>query len=410
MKTCACILLLILSSEAIRINENLRRKVHKEYSVASDGEMINVYQYTDENGETIYENEEQHEASCKRRIPVLCDHKHHGKLSAKLVGLYTRYYEQVKIKNEHIITYSLTELLAGKDIDDMLTHLNNAKTDLISLGNKCGGMNYFVGDGNHPVKQRCNFCGERGGCDGLRMTEEWFNAALKKVIDATREMRTYVTGFENAADVWIKTLEETRDTSFEVCRACAVAIAVPYAAGMVTTAGAKLLIGTSVGAMTSGTVTAGTEALKQGLDMAHGLQGDFDWSAYADAIGESMKKGAIGGAAGVIMNLGAGALQQLINKIGGKVAAKLIESGVSTTEKAVTEYLTRTCKAIIRQLVISSYNMMNDPKYTGKDMFDDMALALLVGGVAQNFGMDPGKVNGIAVTDKLVRVVKEKLE
>ena len=134
-------LFLIVSSEAIRINDNLRRKVHN--GKVHKEETIDVHEYTDENGETIYENHEQHEASCKRRIPILCDHKHHGALSAKLVGLYTRYYEQVKVKNKHVITYGLTELLAGTNIDDMLEPLDAAKTDLISLGNKCGGLDHF---------------------------------------------------------------------------------------------------------------------------------------------------------------------------------------------------------------------------------------------------------------------------
>jgi hypothetical protein len=75
-------------------------------------------------------------------------------------------------------------------------------------------------------------------------------------------MRNYIDGFEAGADAWIETLEETRDTSFEVTRACAVAIAVPMAvSALPATAGigTSLVVGTGAGAITSGTVTAGTE-------------------------------------------------------------------------------------------------------------------------------------------------------
>ena len=410
-------LFLIVSGEAIKINDNLRRKVHhtKQGSVeqTDDGaETIDVYTYTDENGETIYENYEQHEASCKRRVPILCDHKHHGLLSAKLVGLYTRYYEQVKVKNKHIISYKLTELLAGTNIDDMLGPLDAAKEDLVSLGNKCGGIDHFHLVNGQPQKQRCNFCGERGGCDGLRKTEEWFDAALRKVIFATNKMTRYITGFEASADAWIKTLEETRDTSFDVCKACAVAIAVPMATGMVGSVGTKLIVGAGVGGITSGTVTAGTEGLKQGLDMYHGLQKDFDWNDFANAVGESMRSGAVGGAAGVIMNLGTDkVLASIIDKLASRCFKKLVENGVVHVAKSqIAEYLAQHFKAAIRQLLISCYKLSTDPEYSSKDMFDDMAFALLVGGVAHMFGMDPKKVNNIAVTDKLVKVVRAQVD
>ena len=227
-------------------------------------------------------------------------------------------------------------------------------------------------------------------------------------------MRNYISGFEASADAWIKTLEETRDTSFDVCKACAVAIAVPYATGMVATAGTKLIVGAGVGAITSGTVTAGTEGLKQGLDMYHGLQKDFDWFDFADAVGKSMRSGAVGGAAGVIMKLGTDkVLATIIDKLAGRCVAKLAESGVVHVAKSeIAEYLAQYFKAAIRQLLISCYELYNNPEYSSEDMFDDMAFALLVGGVAQMLGMEPGNLeyNKIAVMDKLVKVVRDQVD
>jgi len=149
------------------------------------------------------------------------------------------------------------------------------------------------------------------------------------------------------------------------------------------------------------------QGLKQGLDIAHGLQGEFDWLQYADAIGKSMEKGAVGGAAGVIMSLGSGAMQQLVDKIASKMLPHV--SGV-TLGAIKTVLASKEVKACIRQLVISSYEMMTNPKYSGRDMFEDMALALLTGGLTQKFNMPRDwKVNNIAVTDKLLSVVKDKL-
>jgi hypothetical protein len=135
----------------------------------SNDEIVNIYKYKDENNEWVYENQEQHEASCNKRIPTLCDNKHHGLLAAKIKGLFTRYYEQIKTKNDHIISYTLVEFVSGNDIDSLLQPLTLARDDLISLGNKCGGLNHFV---DPPEKQRCGFCDE--GCESLKMTEEWY--------------------------------------------------------------------------------------------------------------------------------------------------------------------------------------------------------------------------------------------
>ena len=409
-------ILLICSGEAIQRKKQLaahhlhqkttQRDTTKTRSLRSQGEEdIMIYSYQDENGVTVYETEEMHQRSCEEKTRVLCDHLHHGKLSAKLAGLFSRYYHQIGIKKEYFWTSRATEMLSGKKIEEVLPYLNDAKSSLVSLGNKCGGLNHFT-ENERPTQMRCNLC--HRGCSGLEATEKWFEYALRTNIKAVRHVQNYISGFENAAEAWIKTLEEVRDTSFEVCRACAVAIAVPYAAGMVTTVGGKLVVGTTVGSLTSGTVTAGTEGLKQGLDIAHGLQGEFDWEDYRAAIEESLKKGAVGGAAGVVMSLSGEAVKQLIEKIGGIVFKKLIAAGAhGISQESVVLYLTNTFRSSIRQLVISSYKLYADPAYTHRDMFEDMAYALLVGGVARYFGLE-GKFNDIAVADSLLRAAKVK--
>jgi len=404
-------ILLICGAEAIRVIE--KRKSVRERSEHGEEEKIMVYEYLDKDGNTIYQNEEQHEASCNEMIETLCDHKHHGVLAAKLTGLFQRYYDQVKINNEHVITSSLTEWWSGTSVDDLLPVLADAKETLHDFGNKCGGLDHFVQEGETAKRQRCGMCGD--GCKGLDITQEWFDKAQKKTIRAVQEMSSYIEGFENSADAWIRTLESTRDHSFTFVKGCAIAIAVPYAAGAFTTAGGKLIVGTAVGGLTGGTMTAGTEGLIQGLNIHHGLQREFDWDEYKAAIKQSMIEGAVGGASGVIMNLGSAALAEVIEKIGGYVTQKLMAAGADVTRKVVVEYLHHTYKAAVRQFLISAYKLSSDDEYSGRDFFADIAYALMVGGVAKHFGVaeklkisDSIKFNDIAVTDNIMRKVIQR--
>ena len=432
--------------------------------VAPTSATIEVYEweYVDPktNVKTVMkQTAEAREAFCEEKIPVLCDYQHYGVAASKLNSAWQGWLAHSKIKKQSPILTWISEKYSGVDLPAQQTMID-ALIQAEILASMCGATStdstfFQCRSKTNPVtnptidtqckaiertpdqtmeafqtacsanvncavswseiehtvstKRPCAMCGSK--CVGLDKVQQQYKSTLDLAKNAITKINAYREGVVNGAEAAIRDLELTKDVSFAIVVGCAAATAVPMTLAVAQGAGVsgagQLVIGSGVGAISSGVASGGLNALEQLIKT-----GEIDWLEFWGNVGNAMRTGAIAGGAAALGGLS----QQAMGKVGEAIAGRIAElCGGTVTQSQVLAILATNANALVRQAILSTASLIQKDDYEMKDFLTEMALALLFNGLAQKLNVAERlggrslltggadiKINGIAVTQNML--------